>query len=82
VRLTPGTTPLPATLPYATNQRDSFGAISNNGSGQSTSISVAKSTVATNTNYVIQVYFSRQNSPNNLTGFNLTPAYINTLATK
>jgi len=82
VKLTPGTTPLPATLSYSTNQRDSFGAISNNGGGQSTSISVAKSTVATNTNYIIQVYLSRQNSPTNLASFNLTPAYINTLATK
>ncbi|KQT26159.1 hypothetical protein ASG22_05680 [Chryseobacterium sp. Leaf405] len=83
VKLTPGSTALPSTLSgAAAGPRDSFGLISNNGNGQTVSINVAKSTVATNQNYVIQVYVFRGNSPSNLPSYNLTPFYINTLATK
>ncbi|UZT99158.1 hypothetical protein ODZ84_06195 [Chryseobacterium fluminis] len=83
VKLTPGNTALPSTLSSAAaGPRDSFGLITNNGSGQTVSINVAKSTVATNQNYVIQVYVSRNNSPSNLASYYLSPFYINTLATK
>lgn len=83
VKITPGATPLPSTLSVDnTNPRDSFGVINNTGGGQSTSINVAKSATAIATRYTIQVYFYRVNSPNNLSSYNLTPAYINTLATK
>jgi len=82
VKITPGTTPLASVLPNANNPRDSFGLLANNGNGQSVSINIAKSEIAANTNYFIQVYILRANSPNNLSGYSLTPFYINTLATK
>ncbi|WP_449397394.1 hypothetical protein [Chryseobacterium wanjuense] len=81
VKITPDA-PLAATLPSSGNPRDSFGSITNNGSGQSVSINIAKSAVATTSNYYIQTYIMRNNSPTNLTYYTLSPIYINTLATK
>lgn len=82
VKITPGATPLPSTLPFSSNPRDSFGLLIGNGNGQSTSINIAKSEVATVSNYIIQVYINRNNSPTNSTYYYLSPFYINTLATK
>ncbi|SDH55609.1 hypothetical protein SAMN05421846_101134 [Chryseobacterium taeanense] len=81
VTVTPNATGLASTLPLSSYSRDSFALLFANGAGQSTAISVAKSLVATTTQYTVQVYVYRGNSPTNHNNYALSPIYTNILVT-
>jgi hypothetical protein len=81
VTVTPNAIGLASSLPTSSYPRDSFALLIANGYGQSTAISVAKSLVATTTQYTVQVYVLRGNSPTNHSSYYLGPIYTNILVT-
>src|SRR5690606_37964461 len=64
IKITPGTTPSPQVIPQAGNSRSVFTVLQSAGN-LGTGINAAKALTATVTNYVIQIYVSRNNSPVN-----------------
>lgn len=81
IKITPGNTPSPSLMPYSANTRSTYTVVRASGYENTTGVA-AKTLTATGTDYVIQVYASRANTPTNLTSWYIANMYLNTLATK